>query len=54
MFAASIADVYSPGDGDYCEDGLKFYCCEIPNPKEFNCHWSGIIISSLDNHNSER
>ncbi|MCJ1355899.1 MAG: hypothetical protein MMC33_005891 [Icmadophila ericetorum] len=25
------------GSGDYCEDGLKFYCCEIPDEKNLNC-----------------
>ena len=39
-----IVSLFS-GDGDYCEDGLKFYCCEIPDEKKFNCQWSGEILS---------
>ncbi|KAL8694715.1 MAG: hypothetical protein Q9224_003515, partial [Gallowayella concinna] len=29
------------GDGWYCEDGNKAYCCEVTNEKENNCYWSG-------------
>ncbi|KAL9030617.1 MAG: hypothetical protein Q9196_001284 [Gyalolechia fulgens] len=30
------------GDGKYCEDGNKAYCCEVTNDKENNCYWSGV------------
>lgn len=29
------------GDGKYCEDGNKAYCCKIPEGKENNCYWTG-------------
>lgn len=29
------------GDGKYCEDGNKAYCCEVTNDKENKCYWSG-------------
>ncbi|KAI9876312.1 MAG: hypothetical protein M1830_006786 [Pleopsidium flavum] len=28
------------GDGDYCEDGLKFYCCDVPDAKNIQCRWT--------------
>ncbi|KAL9594308.1 MAG: hypothetical protein Q9219_007102 [cf. Caloplaca sp. 3 TL-2023] len=30
------------GDGKYCEDGNKAYCCEVTNDKENKCYWSGV------------
>ena len=30
------------GDGKYCEDGNKLYCCEVPQGKNNDCYWSGI------------
>ncbi|KAG4435143.1 hypothetical protein IFR05_009375 [Cadophora sp. M221] len=35
---------WGPDDGDAffdeCWDGLKFYCCEIPDKKKYNCGWT--------------
>ena len=28
------------GDGDWCTDGLKFYCCEVPDFEQYKCSWS--------------
>ncbi|CAD0115049.1 unnamed protein product [Aureobasidium uvarum] len=28
------------GDGKYCENGLKFYCCEIDQAKSIDCYWN--------------
>ncbi|KAK0647937.1 Killer toxin subunits alpha/beta [Lasiodiplodia hormozganensis] len=25
--------------GDYCTDGLKFYCCDVPDAKAIDCSW---------------
>lgn len=30
------------GDGKYCEDGNKVYCCEVPNAEENKCYWTGV------------
>ncbi|KAL8730716.1 MAG: hypothetical protein Q9166_003908 [cf. Caloplaca sp. 2 TL-2023] len=30
------------GDGKYCEDGNKAYCCEVTNDKENKCYWTGV------------
>ena len=30
------------GDGKYCEDGNKAYCCEIPGAKDNKCRWAGM------------
>ena len=30
------------GDGDYCEDGNKAYCCAVTNAKENKCYWAGV------------
>jgi chitinase len=30
------------GDGKYCEDGNKVYCCDSPGAKENKCYWAGI------------
>ncbi|KAL8916580.1 MAG: hypothetical protein Q9172_006245 [Xanthocarpia lactea] len=30
------------GDGNYCEDGNKAYCCEVTNDKENSCYWTGV------------
>lgn len=29
------------GDGKYCEDGNKAYCCEVTNDKQNDCYWTG-------------
>lgn len=29
------------GDGDYCEDGNKAYCCEVSD-KSNQCYWTGV------------
>ncbi|TFK66092.1 hypothetical protein BDN72DRAFT_162975 [Pluteus cervinus] len=34
------------GDGAYCEDGLKFYCCDIPGAKQIDCSWKDQCDSS--------
>ncbi|KAL0257640.1 hypothetical protein SLS55_006803 [Diplodia seriata] len=28
------------GDGAYCEDGNKIYCCEVPEEKQSSCYWT--------------
>jgi chitinase len=28
------------GDGKYCENGLKFYCCEVDQAKSIDCYWN--------------
>ncbi|GME43871.1 Glycosyl hydrolases family 18 [Neofusicoccum parvum] len=33
------------GDGDYCNDGLKFYCCDIPEAKSIDCSWKDTCSS---------
>ncbi|CBX95390.1 similar to Glycosyl hydrolases family 18 protein [Plenodomus lingam JN3] len=30
------------GDGKYCEDGNKAYCCESPAAKGHDCYWAGV------------
>lgn len=30
------------GDGKYCEDGNKVFCCESPASKEHGCYWQGL------------
>ncbi|KAI0572128.1 Glycosyl hydrolases family 18 protein [Pyrenophora tritici-repentis] len=30
------------GDGWYCEDGNKAYCCESPAAKGHDCYWAGV------------
>ncbi|KAF2003755.1 glycoside hydrolase family 18 protein [Amniculicola lignicola CBS 123094] len=30
------------GDGKYCEDGNKAYCCESPTTKDHGCYWAGV------------
>ena len=30
------------GDGWYCEDGNKAYCCTSPLAKENKCYWAGV------------
>ncbi|KAK7756344.1 hypothetical protein SLS62_001570 [Diatrype stigma] len=30
------------GDGKYCEDGNKAYCCESPVSKGHQCYWAGV------------
>lgn len=30
------------GDGKYCEDGNKIYCCAVPQGKNTDCYWSGM------------
>lgn len=30
------------GDGKYCEDGNKVYCCESPAAKGHDCCWAGV------------
>lgn len=30
------------GDGEYCEDGQKVYCCEQTADEENNCYWTGV------------
>ncbi|KAK5654041.1 hypothetical protein OQA88_7719 [Cercophora sp. LCS_1] len=30
------------GDGAYCEDGNKVYCCAVPQGKNNDCYWSGM------------
>jgi len=30
------------GDGWYCEDGVKVYCCDSPVAKRQNCYWAGV------------
>lgn len=33
------------GDGKYCEDGNKAYCCESPAAKGHDCYWAGVANS---------
>lgn len=28
------------GDGKYCEDGNKVYCCDVPAAKDIGCYWT--------------
>ncbi|KAJ2985874.1 hypothetical protein NUW58_g5301 [Xylaria curta] len=30
------------GDGKYCEDGNKAYCCQSPVTKGHQCYWAGV------------
>lgn len=30
------------GNGKYCEDGNKAYCCESPTTKDHDCYWAGV------------
>ncbi|SPO07096.1 related to chitinase [Cephalotrichum gorgonifer] len=30
------------GDGKYCEDGNKVYCCESPVSNDHECYWAGV------------
>ncbi|KAI4122687.1 MAG: hypothetical protein LQ338_005669 [Usnochroma carphineum] len=30
------------GDGKYCEDGNKAYCCQVTSDKENKCYWTGV------------
>lgn len=36
-----VVELNKWGDGKYCEDGNKAYCCNIPEGKENNCYWTG-------------
>lgn len=33
------------GDGKYCEDGNKAYCCEVPDAKSNTCYWTDLGTS---------
>ncbi|KAL8377162.1 hypothetical protein RB595_008033 [Gaeumannomyces hyphopodioides] len=33
------------GDGKYCDDGNKAYCCKSPLAKENSCYWAGVAAS---------
>lgn len=30
------------GDGKYCEDGNKAYCCKSPVAEGHDCYWAGV------------
>ncbi|KAF2416681.1 hypothetical protein EJ08DRAFT_666620 [Tothia fuscella] len=30
------------GNGKYCEDGNKAYCCQVPESPSTNCRWTGL------------
>lgn len=33
------------GDGSYCNDGNKAYCCKSPLAQENSCYWAGVAAS---------